>query len=695
MLNLDTKLKLDQAMIDAPNLATLFTKEEQDRIGSYIWDGYNQDKYSRNKWEKRTEAALNLALQVVEGKNFPWAGCANIAFPLVTIAALQFHSRAYPAIISSTSLVQYRVYGEDVNGEETARAERIGKHMSWQLLEESDSWEEQHDRLLVSVPIVGCAFKKTYYNQKNQSELVLAHDLVMDYYAKSVENCTRKTHIIPFYRNEIYTNVKLGIFTDILNDTWYTQHAIPLATVHSKKEDKRTGEAAPPSSEHTPFTMLEQHCWLDLDGDGYSEPYIATIEASSKKLVRLTSRIASLRSIEKTRNGEVISITAIEFFTKYGFIPSADGSVYDIGFGVLLGPLNETTNSLINQLLDAGTMATTAGGFLGKGAKFRGGAMTFSPLEWKRVDAQGDDLRKNIVPLPVREPSNVLFQLLSLIINYTGRVAGTTDTTVGENPGQNTPASSMQTMVEQGSKVYSAIFKRLWRSQKEEYKKWFLLNGVHLAAEQVYGGKGDSIRREDYLVDPSGVAPVADPHVTSDIMRIQQAITVADRARQIPGYNPEVTERQLLHALKVPNVANVYPGPSKVPQGKDPKMAIEELRAHIEMSKLEQQKMEFIASLHDQMQLTQAKILELTAKATLEMEQAGGVKTGHEIAQFDAAIGAMRTHYDILHKHVELMLQGRENGQDIGNNGGRLPPVAGTPSDQGGASDAAAESSIP
>lgn len=685
MLKLENKIKLDANTIKAPNLTDLFTADDLKKIGEHIWEGYRQDKQSRDSWEKRTEAAMNLAMQIVSTKNFPWPNCANVAFPLVTIAALQFHSRAYPAILPGNQVVQFRVEGPDPTGEKGLRATRVGNHMSWQLLEEDTAWEEQHDRLLLSVPIVGCAFKKSYHDgSHNTSQLVLAQDLVLDYYAKSVETCSRKTEVITVYRNDIYTKVTTGVYADILNEKWYQSNAVPMSSTHQVKEDKRTGMAMPQSSEDTPFTFLEQHCWIDLDGDGYREPYIATIEHSSHCLVRLVARVDRVEDIQRTVRGQIISIRATEYYTKYSFIPSPDGSVYDVGFGVLLGPLNESTNTIVNQLLDAGTMATTAGGFLGRGAKIRGGAYSFSPLEWKRVDSNGDDLRKNIVPLDVREPSPVLFQLLSLLINYTGRIAGTTDTTLGENPGQNTPAQTMQTMVEQGTKVYNAIYKRIWRSMKEEFKKLYVLNAIYMEPLQLYGAKGSKALKEDYMGDPSLIAPVADPNLTAESARVQQAIMLKQNATQTPGYNTDEVERRFLRAMRIEDIDTVYAGTANNPPPPPPvELQIAQMKIEMERAKLQAEQMRFVLTLQEQHNMNQAKIAELSAKSTLALEKADGVKSGQEIAAFTAAIGALKTQDDMLQKRLALILErmDRENEQAV--NRGRISSLEGSPYDTG------------
>lgn len=666
MLNLETRIKLDEKVALSPNLTDRFTDDDLTAIGQHVWAGYDRDSNSRIRWVQRTQSAMDLALQVVKEKNFPWAGCSNIAFPLVTIATLQFHSRAYPAIVQGPDLVRYRVVGEDPQGQEKTRAERVGQHMSFQLLEEDQAWEEQHDRLLINIPIVGCAFKKTYFSGSkghNVSELVLAQDFVLDYYAKSVEDCARKTHIIPMYRNQMHENILTEIYRDVREEAWYARPVGTPVTMETNRKDIRTGVMPPQSDQDTPFRLLEQHCWLDFDGDGYAEPYIVTIEETTRTVLRIVARWDKNDAIVRNYRGEIIKIVPTEYFTKYGFIPSPDGGIYDMGFGNLLGPLNESANSLINQLVDAGTMANTAGGFLGRGAKIRGGVYTFAPLEWKRVDATGDDLKKSIMPLPVREPSNVLFQLLSLLINYTQRISGSTDTLAGENPGQNTAAETTNTMVEQGLKIYSAIFKRIWRSMKEEFKKLYKLNATFLPDRAKFGD-GMMIAREDYLGNPDKIVPAADPNVTSERARLQQAMTIKQAAMSTPGYNLPAVERNFLRALRVESLDVLYPGPDKVPPIPNPKVQIEQFKMQTKQQALQLEAQKFAQELMEQRRVNSAKILQLEAQAAKLIEEAGGVKMGHQIAAFDSAIGALKAHDESLRERANFMLKSVELDND-------------------------------
>lgn len=672
MLRLNSHIgSLDRETIEAENLTDRFEREDLDKIGTWVFEGYEADRQSRAKWEKRTEAALDLAMQLAKAKSFPWPNCSNVAFPLVTIGAMQFHARAYPTIINGTDVVKMRVVGPDPSGQVTEQARRVSEHMSYQVLEEDQCWEEQHDRLLLVLAIVGCAFVKTYYSpalRHNVSELVMARDLVVNYWAKGLNECPRKTHRVPLSRNDIRERVLSGVYRNVLEEPWYQEPSRANLDQLNMRADKRMGEAPPYNTdEATPYFALEQHCLLDLDGDDYAEPYIVTIEENSKCVLRIVSRIGSEDDIVRVQvgqfKGQIVNIRAEEYFTKYSFIPSPDGGLYDVGFGVLLGPLNEAVNSIINQLTDAGTMGNTAGGFLARGAKIRGGVYSFAPFEWNRVDATGDDLRKSIFPLPVREPSMVLFQLLGLLINYTNRVSGANDAIVGENPGQNTPAQTTQTMVEMGMKIYNAIFKRIWRSMKEEFKKLYVLNGSKLTGDVYFGGGGTQVTREDYLGDANRIVPAADPNITSDTQLVQQALMLKQMAASTPGYNQEAVERKVLKAMRIDDTDRLFPGPGKpgaTQPPQDPKLVIAQMKDEAEQGKAMLEKTKFLLQLKEEARLNDAKIVELLASARLEAEQAGDVRANTMIQMINAAIGAAKQRSENLNNQIDQMLRTKE-----------------------------------
>jgi chaperonin GroES len=689
MLTLQEHITLNSKAIRSKNLATEFNETDLKAISNFCLDCYQEDVYSRIKWTERTNAAMDLAMQIQKTKTFPWPMCSNIVFPLVTIAAMQFHARAYPAIVNGRSVVQCRTLGPDPDGSKCKRAAKVSSYMSWQLLEQDDSWEEQQDRALLNVAVVGTAWKKSYFDPgkgHNVSELVLAKDLVLNYWAKSVESCQVKTHEIPLYRNDIYERVQRGVFCDVLEEAWYLADAQTEDTTTTVESDNRAGLNRPQSNQVTPFPCLEQHNWMDLDGDGYAEPYIVTLEKMTGTVLRIVTRFDREEDIERADDKTIIRINATEYFTKIPFIPSADGGIMDIGFGILLGPLNESVNSAINQLFDSGTISNTAGGFLGRGAKIRGGVYSFSPFQWNRVDSTGDDLKKSIFPLPVREPSNVMLQLLTLIIDYTNKISGATDMLTGVNPGQNTPAETARSMVEQGQKVYSAIFKRVWRSMKQEFKKLYQLNAVHMPDQVAFGGPGQTIGREDFLGDPSAVIPAADPTITSDGARFTRATMISKRAEVNPGYDKDEVEIELLKTLGVDNIDQLYHGVKTLPPPPpDVKVQVEQMKLQAQMAQLQFKKMEYAYNLQEERRLNDAKITQLMAQAALFEKQAGGVEAAHQLEVFKATIDAMQAHNQAIQAQIDSVMQGINNDAQSGNTNagaGGVPGMAGASSDQ-------------
>ena len=216
-MDIKTTLKLHE-ILASDNLADKLSQEDLDTLGREVVRSFEDDKRSRYDWEKRVEDSMKLALQVAEEKSFPWANASNVKFPLITIAALQYHARAYPALISGTQVVKCRTVGDDKDGQDRNRARRVERHMSYQVLEEDENWEDQMDKVLITQPIIGCAFKKTYYDpikKHNVSENVLAKVLVVSYFTKSLELAPRISHVLYLSKNDIYSRVINGSYRDI------------------------------------------------------------------------------------------------------------------------------------------------------------------------------------------------------------------------------------------------------------------------------------------------------------------------------------------------------------------------------------------------------------------------------------------------------------------------------------------------
>ena len=654
------------------NLTDLLDEEDIEEIGIKVVRDYNVDKESRLEWEQRTEESMKLALQVVEAKSFPWPNASNVKFPLITIAALQYHARAYPALIPTSSIVKCKINAEDKDGQLAQRASRIEHHMSYQLLEEDESWEDETDRVLITQPIIGCAFKKTYRHPVkdiNISENILAKDLVVPYFAKSLDTATRISHVLYMTDNDIYERVARGIYREVELDRPHGASTDSLQMA----QDKAQGLQEVGQDDDKPHTIIEQHCFLDLDGDGYKEPYIVTVDKESKKVLRIVPRFF-LDSIKFGKDDRILSICAEQYFTKYPFIPSPDGGFYDLGFGVLLGPLNNSINTLINQLIDAGTMSVTAGGFLSRGIKIKGGTSSFQPNEWKPVESTGDDLRKGIMPLPVREPSQVLFTLLSLLINYGERIGGSVDILVGQNPGQNTPASTTQTMAEQGMKIFTGIFKRTYRSLRDEFRKQYRLNQLYLDQKKTFGDK--YVMPDDYIGDMGDITPAADPNMVSDSQRLMQATSLMASAAAAPGlYNAYEVNKRYLEALRMQDIETVLPnpkGPNAIPPQTPPKVQEAQIKAQAKLQEVQikakgaadalQLKM---AELMQESQVNQATVQKLEAETLYLLEQADGVKDGHAIAMIEMQLAQAKHHQEGIAQSMQFMKQMHDQQMDI------------------------------
>lgn len=613
-------------LLATTNLAPEIKQEELDEMGKWVVDIYKEDLRSRESWENSNKRWLKLANQLVEKKNYPWPNASNVKFPLLSTTALQFHARAFSALIPNENVVKTRVLGKDPNGQKTSSAARVSKHISYQVLHEMEDWQDDFDRALYALPIIGLFHKKSYYSpieETNVSEVVLPDDLVINYHASSYKRAI-KTHRLYQDANEIQEYINIGHYIDVeLND--------PKPLTHEGVEDEITGLTPPERAStdafndkeynDTPYLVLEAHTWWDLDGDGYKEPYIITVEEDSKKVLRVVARY-QIDGISYKSNGKIAKIEPYEYFTLFGFLPNPESKIYYQGFGQLLGPLNAASNTILNQLIDAGTLATMPGGFLGRGMKIRGGELKFSPGQWKSIPVQGDDIRKNVYPLPYKEPSTVLFQLLGLVIQSGEKLSSVQDLMTGANPGQNQPYSTSILVLEQGMKVFSGIYRRIHRALGQEFKKLYLLNRLFIDEEKFFQLMDDpdlqTIGVEDYSYDKMDVIPGSDPNIISEAHKALKANSLLQKKAAGLPINTMKLTKIVLEAEGHDDIDELM---QPDPPMEDPKITMERERIQsserIEMSKLE---LEYLIQEHAAFKDYAQAIKNLTA-AQAQVEQ--------------------------------------------------------------------------
>ena len=476
MLTLDI---LDPESYERPNWAEFMAEGSLEELGRYVKDAVEVDEASREDWIHMNESWIALAQQVLEEKNYPWPRAASVKFPLLTTAALQFHARAHQELLKDERIVMAKVVGGDKAGDKAKRARRVEDAMSLQFLYRMNAWQDDMDRLLYVLPLVGTVFKKVYWDDSKDgpaSELVLPSEMVVAYYADDWER-TRKTHLLYRTHNEVVEQQRMLNFRAVD----LSPAGVDLGADSAGLEQDRQTDVALDSD--VPHELLECHCWYDLDDDGYEEPYIVTVDRESEQVLRIVPRFRA-SDVRSRVDGVILRIEPLEYVVPYKFFPSVDSNTYGTGFGSLLGPLNSAVNSVINQIIDAGTLANQQSGFIGRGVRIsKGGNVKFKPGEWKETSATGDDLRKGIFPLPVQQPNPVLFNLLNFLVDAGKQVSSVAEVMQGQNPGQNQPFSTTATVLEQGMQVFLGIYKRVYRSLTKEYSLIYNLNFMKLTDE--------------------------------------------------------------------------------------------------------------------------------------------------------------------------------------------------------------------
>lgn len=546
------------AWIKSKNIAADLEEQVLNTIGQTVRREYDVDWQSCAEWRDKTEKAMELAMQVSKQKSYPWPKASSIVFPLLTSAAYSFAARAYPAIINNRNVVKGVVVGNDDGvpakdqsgqpvmdptgqprffvqpGAKKARADAIGDHMSYQLLDEQTEWEPETDELLHILPIVGCVFRKSYFDPshgRNMSLLVYATNLVINYKAKSVDLAPRLSEELKLYPIEIEELERAGLFRKIT----YTQPA------------DASGD------DDAPHDFVEQHRRWDLDDDGYAEPYIITVHKQSSQVVRITARYRPQNIFFDGTTHQILRIVPTQFYTQYDFLPNIEGGIYGTGFGQLLKPINEAVNTTLNMLIDAGHLSNTGGGFVGKGLSMNTGTLRFSPGEYKIVNTTGAAVRDAVVQLQFPAPSEVLFKMLGMLIEAGKEIAGVKDILTGEIQNANVPATTVLALIEQGLNAFTAIYKRIHRALKSELKKLYDLNAEYLPLEASYrvGDNWKQITKADYERG-SGVEPISDPTMISNMQKLGRA-QVLIGLKDDPMMNKVEIIKQFLESVQIPN----------------------------------------------------------------------------------------------------------------------------------------------
>jgi len=617
-------------LIGVVNIASKLDDDILTEIGMNVDKGYDIDYDSLEPWRLKNKDAVDLAKQVVNKKSFPFENAANVKYPLISTAAIQFAARAMPEFVKGTDIVRAVVVGEDPEGMKAQRAQRISEHMSYQCINEMVEWEEDTDKLLTYIPIVGTAFKKTYFDPglgRNKSEFLRATDVIINYFARSMSEAPRITEQFTLYPNQIEEKIRSGSFVK-----W------DYGTATTSK-DEREVNTQDPDQEHV---FYQQHTSIDLDKDGYKEPYIVTYHKDTQKVVKMTARFNE-QSISYGMKDRIAKITPDEYYTKFSFMPDVSGSIYDMGFGGLLSPIEHTIDTLINQLIDSGTLYNLNAGFLGKGIQLGrgrgGGILEFQPGEWKTLNFTGDDLRKHIVPLPVKEPSQVLFSLLGFMVNAGDRLSSVTEILTGEQSNEAERPTTTLARIEQGLKVFTAIHKRLYRSFKGEYKKMFKLNSIYLNPRTYFTilDTPKAVAKEDYDASNFDVIPVADPNETTNTQKmIRGQIWMGMKGQ---GFNDQEINKRFAEAMQEPEPEKLL----NAPEFKDPKIELEQAKLDMDKDKFQFDMLKWEGERAER----HSKVMGNIAKAVQAIANAESQEPGQQLELYKTQLSAIIEEYKV------------------------------------------------
>lgn len=533
-------------IVDDVNLADDLDESTLNKIGEECTRNYELDERSLSDWRRAMEEGLELARLIGKKRNWPWPKASNAIYPLIAQTAIQFGSRTMPTLIKGDEVVKGKKYGGDPQGAKAGRSARIAEHMNYQLLEQMEDWYDDQDLMTVALPVTGVIFKKSFYDAllgRNVSETIFPDRVIVNAKVRRLSKARRISHVLdPYTENDVYERKEAGYWLE--------------------KADLGGGDDIEgyQTTEDTDklFQLVEQHCFFDLDKDGYKEPYIVTFHPASGKVVRIKARW-KIDGIVVSPTGKLVKIIPREYFTAYQFMPAFDGSVYGLGFGILLGQPNKILNSMIRQLIDQGTLHITGAGLISGDIGIQG-SHRFAPAEYKVIEGQIEDIGKKIYRLPTTEPPMAVFRVLELLIGAFERLGGQADVLSGESQGANQPAAGTLALIEQGLKVYNAILKRIMRAQRQEMKKLMRLNMEHLPEIDYFTvlDTEKAIARADYFEKDADVVLVGAAEDTTKTEKLLKAQILMEQIDHVEPPIQELIRRRLYEALDIPDFEELF-----------------------------------------------------------------------------------------------------------------------------------------
>ena len=565
-INYDPKVAAtDQGQSHFDNIADFLEDDILGRLSNDLMGNYQDYKMSRKDWEKSYTEGLDLLGFKYNDRTEPFKGASGATHPVLAEAVTQFQALAYKELLPADGPVRTQVMGVSTP-EKIQQSQRVEDYMNYEVMNNMIDYEPDFDQLLFYLPLAGSAFKKIYYDEvegKAVSKFVPADDLVVPYTATSLDDAESIIHMVRMSENDLRKQQVGGFYRDI-DLTPGSQNESEA----EKKERELAGETK--TKDANVFTLLEFHTELDLEGfedvdpegepTGIKVPYVVTIEESSREILSIR-RNYEIGDVKKKK---------IQYFVHFKFLPGL--GFYGFGLIHMIGGLSRTATSALRQLLDAGTLSNLPAGFKMRGIRIRDDAQGIQPGEFRDVDAPGGNLRDAFMPLPFKEPSATLLNLMGVVVQAGQRFASIADLQVGDG-NQGAAVGTTVALLERGSRVMSSIHKRLYSSLKQEFNLLARVFKLYLPPEYPYDVVGGQrvIKQQDFD-DRVDILPVADPNIFSQTQRI----SIAQSEMQLAASNPQIHNmyevyRNMYEALGVKNIDLILKKPQP-PAPKDPSL---------------------------------------------------------------------------------------------------------------------------
>ena len=530
------------------NLATEMDEDDLVKVSDEVLDYIQMDLDARKEWERTYAEGIRLLGLKMEERTEPWDGACGVYHPILSEAVVKFQSETILATFPASGPVKTQIIGK-MNREKQDAASRVQEDMNYQLTEKMPEYRSEHEKLLWSLPITGSAFKKVYFDPSLNRQVAMfvpAEDIIVPYGASDLQSSPRITHRMRKTENEIRKLMAQGFYMDVdLPDPQEVKTEI------EKRQNEETGVSA---TKDERYTIYECHCEFDMPGfedtkDGRTTqialPYVVTLLSTGEILAIRRNYLEDDPFKQKRMH-----------FVHYIYIPGY--GFYGFGLIHLVGGFAESATSILRQLVDAGTLSNLPGGFKSKDLRVKGDDTPIAPGEWRDVDVTGMSLKESIIPLPYKEPSSTLYQLLNTIVEEGRKFASIADLKIADMSGQ-TPVGTTLAILERTLKVQSAVHARVHVAMRHEFKLLAQIIRDYTKPIYNYEVHGDRLAKmEDYdLVD---VIPVSDPNATTMAQRVVQYQAALQLAQGAPDiYDIPLLHRQMLEVLGIKNVDKIIP----------------------------------------------------------------------------------------------------------------------------------------